>query len=57
MEEPFRHHPDPVRGHGLRDTVSDRWDGDFILPILAVASGDRALVVVLRSWLDNASGC
>jgi len=36
MEEAFRHHPDPVRGHGLRDAVSDRWDGDFILPILAV---------------------
>jgi hypothetical protein len=40
---------DPGGRHGLRDAIRDRRDGDFILPILAVAFRDRALVVVLRS--------
>jgi hypothetical protein len=30
----------------LRHPVADRGDGDFILPILAVVSGDHALFVV-----------
>jgi hypothetical protein len=53
---------EPERGPGeervenrrehLRDSLTDQpvqagWDGDFILPILAVAFGDHALLVVL----------
>ena len=43
MKDGFRSRLQRHRGHRLRHPVADRRDGDFILPILAVVSGNLAV--------------